>query len=421
MNISNFIKNNAYLCVGTLGIAIIGYLGYRVIRWIIHRCSKTEKVDQVAKKVISLQNAEACPSLKSSIKLNPLIDVEALKDKKSKELSGDLTYQGCNSEEIRCENEKFELPRTLYHLFFIYFSLNSFFNNQNKCLIISSLWAITLGHEEDLNNPLDERFLEDFRSLEILFHKDICAYMKSLGIANPKNCTWTELNQIVDSLWKDFESFYNKKKYKFLNTETRIEQLYYQFGRFIYFPPIRKKSRQLILNALAEEWSLPRDIFLFYRCGNLKNDHFQKIENEKIEKHSLSFNNGLLSGIVFEGTPSGTCPLSYQLYYADVSLYGLKLSKRKLEKYFFYPEKIKSGLIPLLAKGEFCHPRLKVLIESENEIISGSQAQYDDIRMLGTIRPNDNSKIESADQYLRKIRNIFNNHIVLLSEFPTIN
>ena len=52
VNLSKFVRDHIPLCVCTLGIAILGYLGYHTVRWIINKCHKTEKIDQVAQKTI---------------------------------------------------------------------------------------------------------------------------------------------------------------------------------------------------------------------------------------------------------------------------------------------------------------------------------------------------------------------------------
>ncbi len=54
MNVSRFIKEHIPLCVCTLGVAILGYFGYHAVRWIINKCQKTEKIDQVAQKNLSV-------------------------------------------------------------------------------------------------------------------------------------------------------------------------------------------------------------------------------------------------------------------------------------------------------------------------------------------------------------------------------
>jgi hypothetical protein len=60
MNTINFTKECSVLVACALGIAVvgiaaIGYLGYHAVRWIIAKCSKTEKVDQAAQKVFKPQ------------------------------------------------------------------------------------------------------------------------------------------------------------------------------------------------------------------------------------------------------------------------------------------------------------------------------------------------------------------------------
>ena len=62
VNVSKFIKDHTPLCVCTLGIAILGYLGYHAVRWIINKCHKTEKIDRVAQKNISIASKIDSPS-----------------------------------------------------------------------------------------------------------------------------------------------------------------------------------------------------------------------------------------------------------------------------------------------------------------------------------------------------------------------
>jgi hypothetical protein len=51
VSISKFAKEHLPLCICTLGTAIIGYLGYRAVRWIINKCQRTEKINDVAKNI----------------------------------------------------------------------------------------------------------------------------------------------------------------------------------------------------------------------------------------------------------------------------------------------------------------------------------------------------------------------------------
>lgn len=54
INVSKFVKENIALCICTLGLAVVGYLGYHAVRWIITKCRKTEKIDRIAHRTISL-------------------------------------------------------------------------------------------------------------------------------------------------------------------------------------------------------------------------------------------------------------------------------------------------------------------------------------------------------------------------------
>lgn len=53
-NVTKFVKEHIPLCVCTLGVVIFGYLGYHAIRWIINKCQKAEKIDQVAQKSLGV-------------------------------------------------------------------------------------------------------------------------------------------------------------------------------------------------------------------------------------------------------------------------------------------------------------------------------------------------------------------------------
>ncbi len=67
MNIQKFTKENIALCICTLGIAILGYLGYHAVRWIVTKCQKTEKIDQIAQQTIPLPPAEPPKSLENRV------------------------------------------------------------------------------------------------------------------------------------------------------------------------------------------------------------------------------------------------------------------------------------------------------------------------------------------------------------------
>lgn len=65
VNVAAFVKNNLPLCICTLGLAIVGFLGYHAVRWLITKCAKTEKVDRAFQHVIQQVPLTPSPNLKS--------------------------------------------------------------------------------------------------------------------------------------------------------------------------------------------------------------------------------------------------------------------------------------------------------------------------------------------------------------------
>lgn len=58
---AKFIKSHLKLCIATCGFAVLGYLGYHAVKWIIAKCSKTEKIDQAASTVLKVDPSKARP------------------------------------------------------------------------------------------------------------------------------------------------------------------------------------------------------------------------------------------------------------------------------------------------------------------------------------------------------------------------
>ncbi len=77
MNVAKFVKNHVPLCVSTLGLAVLGYLGYHGVKWIINKCYHMAKVDDVAHKNIGKNKPIHVPkALVSRVK-----SLEVIKDK----------------------------------------------------------------------------------------------------------------------------------------------------------------------------------------------------------------------------------------------------------------------------------------------------------------------------------------------------
>jgi hypothetical protein len=60
-NVSKFIKEHIPLCICTIGLAIIGYLGFHAIKWIIIKCAQTQKIDEIGQKTINSSSYFSSP------------------------------------------------------------------------------------------------------------------------------------------------------------------------------------------------------------------------------------------------------------------------------------------------------------------------------------------------------------------------
>lgn len=326
-----------------------------------------------------------------------------------------LTYQGCNGEDI---GEGIEIPRTLYYLFFTYFSLKEVIIDKTRYPILRCPIAFNDEKPLEVSRPKArmEQIKSDCEISQASLSQDIRSYFVTHGIDNPQTCRGEEIVKIVNQLWKDCDQI--ELKYCELNRKDELDEsqspydhcFVYNFVRFIHSG--RDNSKLLLLSAIKEEWSLPRQVTILYRSADLSKDHVLK-ENQT-KWHSLSFGTSLLSGIVFEGGSAGTCPLSFQNY-SKQGLYGLKLSQNKLNRYFYCPEVLKKGLISLVSQREFSHPRLKIYDPSANDPISGVQGRSDAVKKVAAIYPGDLPKMATRDKYLEKVTKIYNRNLILIS------
>src|SRR5689334_3939918 len=72
INISNSVQKYLPLCVG---IALLGYLGYRLISWIMNKSQGTEKIDHVSQENFNHQQPSSPKSL-----INKVSDLEISPD-----------------------------------------------------------------------------------------------------------------------------------------------------------------------------------------------------------------------------------------------------------------------------------------------------------------------------------------------------
>lgn len=111
VNISKFVRDNVLLCVCTLGLAILGYLGCHAVQWIIDKCTKTDQIDRVAQRTISSASSQGIsPGSNHTTTLQVLPLPQMTVPWQSEEVQVDeitLQQQSEGKKNIRCdENSK---------------------------------------------------------------------------------------------------------------------------------------------------------------------------------------------------------------------------------------------------------------------------------------------------------------------------
>ena len=331
----------------------------------------------------------------------PLLDTEDREYKLSlfhEDLADDTLYLGANQVEIKEHN--IVLPRTLYHLFFLYFALKSG-NDKEKYSLLN--YAISM--DEDLPS-LKEHSQERYAQTRNQLHSEIQEFLKEKQLSQ---LTWKDVKILVEDICNEFETIEQKGS---ALTQERRSNLWYHFYRFCFYGSQEgpAKFKEMTLRAIALEWGSPCGTEILYRAAQISADDIFKGNKEP---HSLSFSPSFFSGLAFEGNPSGTCSYVYYKNLCDKQLYALQLPASKVNKYFFYPALFKShALLPLVAKGEFSHPRLKIFLADESMKVSGAQGRDEQVKKLAAFVPT--AKVQDPATYRNRLIKIFQNSIHLL-------
>lgn len=113
----SLIKDHASLCACTLGIVLLGYLGYRTVQMNNNKCDKTKKIDGAAQDTLSKKNSYIPPiKINSSGKFLrfPGVTVISSIGEKNSEIWKDL-YQELNKSQL-IQKYYSLLPSESYHL-----------------------------------------------------------------------------------------------------------------------------------------------------------------------------------------------------------------------------------------------------------------------------------------------------------------
>lgn len=328
-------------------------------------------------------------------------------------VSADALYQGCNAEMVDGV-VPFKLPRSLYHLFFIYFAIQERLQTvrPRDYQIVSWQSRLVMNHPEAFDSNIIDSTL--YKLTRETLNRDINSFFLKRNLQG-NTCQWKEIALIIDEIW---DSFLTKDPFPVakIKDEIFIKNFYtYIHSETLHDPFTRHRAKSLLTQVIAFEWIMDPSKKLLYRSGNLKNDDIVGFNGVP---HSLSFACTPLSGIVHD---LGACPLFYKLIEIGTrQLYVLAVSENKLKRYFFDPGSL-AGIYPLIAEGEFSHLRLRHYPSNSTYLrgICLSKAPENVIKYMvfdSTQKPT----ITSISEYRDKIRKIFHKCIHVF-DMPQLN
>lgn len=412
-NVSLFIKENIPVCVGTLGLAIIGYLGYHLVRWIIDKCQKCAKIEQVAKKNIDNQQGS---STSSKSLVNRIIDVEISPDKitigqgeyivfhqlpNGQKLSlspetfekvyeillkfspGVLVSNGSGKESEEVAN-RYELikaklqeidptlramfiPRTLYELIFVrqYVQENLKNVSSNKDSTEKGLIEINLNRKKNSWNPC--RITSDYRSSfrgndtdEYGSVREIAYRLNEVFVKNFSLSQDGFTYQEFASLVEQEISFFKEDRKSASNCSIGIHN---------------ESEAQIVRNAVALDCSkIAQHSFLLYRGSDFEKDSpcrnfkvYQRKTHSVItqeEPFSLSYGTGLFAGCINDGGIAGANAFYYMCSKANAYALSVPFAHFQ-DSPFFIP--VTHTVAQLLGGGSFFIAEQKFGMNSRGE------------------------------------------------------
>jgi hypothetical protein len=325
--------------------------------------------------------------------------------------TANMRYQGCDAEEIKGEGIALHLPRTVYHLFFVFFSLQNYVTGQMHRYPILER-RINLLNAEDLGKNLDQQVVLDIGNTEKVLGNDIRDYFKlNAKIAVESDLQWGQMVALIYSIWNHIEFLFLK-----FCEQVGINGKYGKtpLGRLVknFSNCISAEARYLVLQATAAEWVRGKDVTLLFRSGHLDYDNVKMPDHGHMCGHCMSFDIGIFQGLC--GGDNIASPLYLQITSKPRDLYALALNEEMLRKHFFCVQVLRSGLASLVATGAFSQPRLKVFLPKNGEPVLGLDRNV--ALVANKIK---DLWVESSDDektYFENVKQIFNSRVVLISD-----
>lgn len=261
------------------------------------------------------------------------------------------------------------IPKTLYDLFYIYYSItekierNKQQNQTNSEHEISS--NVLHVNDEDIyktfkkrdQNPLQQKH-------DLALNNNIITFLQDQQVNLHKIC-WNDIKKITTVLLNGLMNSLKKKKdySSFSELSYRIIKILQDQSKYMLF-------KKTLMNALAHEFYLDPAYYTIYRTATPERNHVYHDE----ELYSISFGHSVLAALEYDG-PSGSvlgilmhrCE-TLPVFACDVKKSDYQNPKTLTSNLLFIPPAKRINRMTI--EGEFGHARGKVLV-SEERYISG--------------------------------------------------
>lgn len=154
-----------------------------------------------------------------------------------------------------------------------------------------------------------------------------------------------EQRQVAESI-KEYVQNRNLTSLKWKDANTMITDLLSSLD-------LTDHQKENIRKAIALEWRTSPHHRIFYRASNLDEDSCIGLLQNGIKPYSLSFQSSIFGGLYGKDATSFT-------FERGGDLYALVLPKEKATKYFYAPNALWEGILSMVTRGEYGHPRVKV-------------------------------------------------------------
>lgn len=411
----SFIKKHPFLTLGTLGLAAIGFLGYRLVKWIIEKCARTLRIDNIAQQNLSAANKPSASQLTNHVFKNITRDLtpdmaiengfgefvvyqrdgtEVTQETFDKAYDVFLKYSplalaeqnpdAYDQRQLKIQEEVQKIspdlevafvPRTLYELTFIRAGIEEEVKRKSGCQGPELAMSKSDAEIKRELTELEQKGCWHFgvkkegdstpgTSLRRVAHKLNALVVQKLSIQQQGPLTYQRITNATEEVLNFLQKHYKKCQANdpnyFIPHVSLISPPATNFGSTSTRASIKPMcivnddNAQIVRNAVALECSeVARNSLLLYRGSSFSNDIPYQLDTPQ-EPYSLSFGASLFAGMIYDGAATAF----HYMRKENADAYALAIPVKELvDAPFMFPKG--HAIMQLHSRGEHFHGRTK--------------------------------------------------------------